>query len=71
MSIRHRTVTVLTGAAVTTALAGAAAFAAVGTQPAPATMDGLHEHMEGLDAPVVSQMHTSVAEGFSVGEMHR
>jgi hypothetical protein len=71
MSIRNRTATVISGAAVATALAGAAAFAAVDTPSAPATMGGMPAHMMGLDGPVLAETHTLMHEGASVGEEER
>ena len=71
MSIRNRTATVISGAAIATALAGAAAFAAVDTPPAPAGMAGMPAHMAELDGPAVAKMQSMMNEGASVGEMHR
>lgn len=71
MSIRNRTATVISGAAIVTALAGAAAFAAVDTPPAPAGMAGMPAHMAELDGPAVAKMQSMMDEGASVGEMHR
>ena len=71
MSIRNRTVTVLTGAALATALAGAAAFAAVPNPSGAATMSGMSAHMEGADDAAITEMHDLMVEGASVGEMHR
>ena len=71
MSFRNRTVTVMTGATVATALAGAAAFAAVDTPTTHATMAHMPAHMAELDATAMAEMHSLMAEGASVGEMHR
>jgi hypothetical protein len=71
MSIRNRTVTVITGAALATALAGAAAFAAVNTSTTPATMSDMPAHMAELDPAAIAEMQTMMTEGASVGEMHR
>jgi hypothetical protein len=71
MSIRNRTVTVITGAALATALAGAAAFAAVNTSTTPATMSDMPAHMAELDPGAIAEMQTMMNEGASVGEMHR
>jgi hypothetical protein len=56
MSIRNRTVTVISGAALATALAGAAAFAAVDTSTTPATMSDMPAHMAELDPSVFAEM---------------
>jgi hypothetical protein len=71
MSIRNRTVTVISGVAVATALAGAAAFAAADTPATSATMSGMPAHMAELDPAVIAGMETMMGEGASVGEMHR
>lgn len=71
MSIRNRTATVISGAAIATALAGAAAFAAVDTPPAPAGMATTTAHMAELDGPAAAEMQSMMNEGASVGEMHR
>jgi hypothetical protein len=71
MSFRNRTVTIISGAAVATALAGAAAFAAVDTPATSATMSGKPPHMAELDPAVIADMQTMMDEGSSVGEMHR
>lgn len=71
MSIRKRTVTIISGATLATALAGAAAFAAVDTPATSTTMSGMPAHMAGLDPAVNAEMQTMMDEGTSVGEMHR
>jgi hypothetical protein len=71
MSIRNRTVTVISGAALATALVGVAAFAAVDTSTTPATMSDMPAHMAELDPAVIAEMQTMLNEGASVGEMHR
>ena len=71
MSIRNRTAAVITGAALATALAGAAAFAAVPNPSGTATMSGMSAHMPNLDDDAITDMHDLMAEGASVGEMHR
>ncbi len=71
MSIKNRTATVIGGGAIATALAGAAAFAAVDTPPAPAGMAGMPAHMAELDGPAAAEMQFMMNEGASVGEMHR
>ncbi|MBS3940763.1 MAG: hypothetical protein KG028_07365 [Actinobacteria bacterium] len=70
MSIRNRTVTVISGAALATAFAGAAAFAAVDTSTS-ATMSDMPAHMAELDPAAITEMQTMMDEGASVGEMHR
>lgn len=72
MSIRNRTVTVITGAAVATALAGAAAFAAVPNPSDAVTMNGMPAHMQDLlDDDELDEMQGLMADGASVGAMHR
>jgi hypothetical protein len=71
MSIRNRTVTVISGAALAIALAGAAAFAAVVTPATSATMSDVPTHMAELDPAVAAEMQTMMTEDASVGEMHR
>jgi hypothetical protein len=71
MSIRNRTVTVIASAVLATALAGAAAFAAVPNPSGAATMSGMSAHMEGLDGDAITEMQAPMADGASVGEMHR
>lgn len=70
MSIRNRTVTVISGAVLATALVGAAAFAAVDTSTS-ATMSDMPGHMAELDPSAIAEMQTMMDEGASVGEMHR
>jgi hypothetical protein len=71
MSIRNRTVTVISGAALATALAGAAAFAAADTPTTSATVSDMPAHMAELDPVAVAEMQTTMNEGASVGDMHR
>jgi hypothetical protein len=71
MSLSNRTATVITGAAIATALAGATAFAAVDTTTTPATIDGMPAHMAELDGTDVTEMHSVMDGGASVGEMHQ
>jgi len=71
MSIRNRTVTVVTGAALATALAGATAFAAVPNPSGAATMSQMSAHMQNLDDDAITDMHDLMAKGASVGEMQR
>lgn len=71
MSSRNRTVTVIGGAVLATALAGAAAFAAVGTPPASSGMADMPAHMAELDAIAIAEMQSMMSEGASIGEMHR
>ena len=71
MSFRNRTVTIMTGAAVATALAGAAAFAAVDMTTTHAHMGGMPAHMEELDPAAMSEMHALMEAGASIGDMHR
>jgi hypothetical protein len=71
MSIRNRTITVISGAALATALAGAAAFAAADTPATSATMSGMPAHMAELDPAAIGEMQTMMDAGASVGEMHR
>ena len=72
MSTRNRTATIITGAAVATALAGAAAFAAVPNPPDAVTMNGMPAHMQDLlDEGELDEMQGLMADGASVGSMHR
>jgi hypothetical protein len=70
MSFRNRTATVISGAAVATALAGAAAFAAADTPFGPARMASMPAPMAELDGTAVTEMHSLMDGGASVGEMH-
>ena len=71
MSFRNRTATIITGTAIATALAGAAAFAAVDATTMPAAMHGMPAHMAQLDGTTMSEMHALMDEGASIGEMHQ
>lgn len=71
MSIRNRTATIVSGAAIVTALAGAGAFAAADTSAVPAAMSGMPTHMAELDAADMAEIHAQMQDGVSVGEMHR
>jgi hypothetical protein len=70
MSTRNRTATVIAGAAVATALAGGAAFAAV-PSPSGGTVHGMAHMQELLDEGELDEMHALMADGASVGSMHR
>lgn len=71
MSIRNRTVTVITGAAVATALAGAAAFAAVPSTTDAVMLSGMPAHMESFDDEAFAEMQQLMESGAPRGQLHR
>ncbi len=72
MSLKIRTIAIVTGAAAATALAGAAALASPASEAGAGHMGGqVPAHMAEMDADTMAEMNTMMAGDGTVGEMHQ
>jgi hypothetical protein len=71
LSIRRRTVAVVSGAAIATVVASAVAFAAVDPLRSTGPMAHLPAHMADVDQSAMAEMHLLMDEEGPIGAMHR